>query len=78
MLHSQYCSPNINRDFNFETTEMFRTRSMNEVIQKYVQSLVGRSQGRKRLRRSRRRWEDNINIDLRVVGCDAGDWIDLD
>ena len=25
----------------------------------------------------RRRWEDNIKMDLRKVGCDAEDWIDL-
>ena len=26
---------------------------------------------------TRGRWEDNIKMDLREVGCDAGDWIDL-
>ena len=25
----------------------------------------------------RRRWEDNIKMDLREVGCDPGDLIDL-
>ena len=25
----------------------------------------------------RRRWEDNIKMDLREVGCNLGDWIDL-
>ena len=25
----------------------------------------------------RRRWEDNIKIDLREAGCGAGDWIDF-
>ena len=24
-----------------------------------------------------RRWEDNIKMDLREVGCDPGGWIDL-
>ena len=23
------------------------------------------------------RWEDNIKMDLREVGCDLGNWIDL-
>ena len=27
--------------------------------------------------RPRRRWEDNIKMDLREVGCDAGDWISI-
>ena len=25
----------------------------------------------------RRRWEGNIKMDLREVGCDPGEWIDL-
>ena len=29
------------------------------------------------LRRPRRRWEDNIKMDFREVGCDPGEWIDL-
>jgi hypothetical protein len=29
------------------------------------------------LGRSRRRWEDNIKIDLQEVGCGGMDWIDL-
>jgi hypothetical protein len=27
--------------------------------------------------RPRRRWVDNIKIDLREIGWDVGDWIDL-
>ena len=29
------------------------------------------------LGRPRRRWEDNIKMDLREVWCDSGDWIAL-
>jgi hypothetical protein len=29
------------------------------------------------LRRPRRRWEDNIKMDLREVGWGGADWIDL-
>jgi hypothetical protein len=39
--------------------------------------LVGSSKGKRPLRRSRRRWEDNIKIDLREVGWNAADWINL-
>ena len=39
--------------------------------------LVGKLEGRRPLVRPRRRWEDNIKIDLREVGCDPGDWIDF-
>jgi hypothetical protein len=38
---------------------------------------VGKAEGRRSLRRPRRRWVDNIKIDLREIGCDGVDWIDL-
>ena len=39
--------------------------------------LVGKPEGKRSLGRPRRRWEDSIKIDLREVGCDPGEWIDL-
>ncbi|KAJ4443652.1 hypothetical protein ANN_05327 [Periplaneta americana] len=39
--------------------------------------LVGRPEGKRPLGRPRRRWEDNIKMDLREVGYDDGDWINL-
>jgi hypothetical protein len=38
--------------------------------------LVGRPEGRRPLGRPRRRWEDNIKMNLQEVGW-AMDWIDL-
>ena len=38
---------------------------------------MGKPEGKRPLGRPRRRWEDNIEMDLRDVGCDSGDWIDL-
>ena len=38
---------------------------------------MGKPEGNSPLRRPRRRWEDNIKMDLREVGCDAGDWKDF-
>jgi hypothetical protein len=38
---------------------------------------VGKPEGRRPLRRPRRRWEDNIKMDLRQVGWEGADWIDL-
>ena len=38
--------------------------------------LVGK-EGKRPLERPRRRWEDNIRMDLREVDCDPGEWIDL-
>jgi len=38
--------------------------------------LVGKPEGKRPFGRLRRRWEDNIKMDLReVVGC--GDWMEL-
>jgi hypothetical protein len=37
--------------------------------------LVRRPEGRRPLGRPRRRWEDNIEMDLREIGCGDGDWI---
>ena len=39
--------------------------------------LVGKPEGKRPLRRPRRRWEDNIKMDLREVGGDCGDWMEL-
>ena len=39
--------------------------------------LVGKHEGKRPLGRLRRRWEENIWMDLREVGCDPGEWIDL-
>jgi hypothetical protein len=40
--------------------------------------LVGKPEGKRPLGRARRRWEDNIKIDLQEVGCGGMDyWIEL-
>ena len=39
--------------------------------------LVGKREEKRSLRRPRRRWEDNIKVDLMDVGWDAGDRIDI-
>jgi hypothetical protein len=39
--------------------------------------LVGRPEGRRPLGRPRRRWEDNIKMDLQEVGWVGMDWIEL-
>jgi len=38
--------------------------------------LVGKPEGKRPLGRPRRRWEDNIKMDLREVGG-VGDWMEL-
>jgi len=39
--------------------------------------LVGKPEGNGQLGRPKRRWEDNIKMDLQEVGCGCMDWIDL-
>jgi hypothetical protein len=39
--------------------------------------LVGKPEGKRPLGRQRRRWVDNIKMDLREIGWVGMDWIDL-
>ena len=40
-------------------------------------NLTGKPTGKRSLRRPRRRWEDNIRMDLEEIGINAGNWVDL-
>jgi len=39
--------------------------------------LMGKPEGNRPLGRPRRRWEDNIKMDLQEVGCGGTDWVEL-
>jgi hypothetical protein len=39
--------------------------------------LVGKPEGKRQMGTPRRRWEDNIKMDLQEVGCGGMDWIEL-
>ena len=39
--------------------------------------LVGKPEGKRRLGRPRRRWEDNIKTELQEVGGSCGDWMQV-
>jgi hypothetical protein len=39
--------------------------------------LVGKPEGKRPLGRLRRRWEDNIKMDVQEVGGGRGDWMEL-
>jgi hypothetical protein len=39
--------------------------------------LVGRPEGKRQLRKPKRRWESNIKVELQVVGSQGMNWIDL-
>jgi hypothetical protein len=48
-----------------------------EEKRKAYRLLVGKPEGKRPLGRPRRRWVDNIRMDLGEVGCSDVDWIDL-
>jgi len=43
----------------------------------YTGVLVRKPEGKRPLRRRRRRWEDNIKMDLQEVGCGGMAWMEL-
>jgi hypothetical protein len=40
-------------------------------------TLVGKPEGKRPLERTRHRWVDNIKTDLRQIGGEGMDWIDV-
>jgi hypothetical protein len=43
------------------------------VVHRFV---VGKREGKRPLGRPRRKWEDNIKMDLQEVGGDCGNWME--
>jgi hypothetical protein len=76
-LNDLYSSPNIIRVLKLRRMRWVgHVARMGEGRGAY-RILVGRPEGRRPLRRPRRRWEDNIKIDLQEVGWGGIDWIDM-
>jgi hypothetical protein len=45
--------------------------------QRRIQGLVGKPEGKRPLGRPRRRWEDNIKMELQELGYGGMDWIEM-
>ncbi|KAJ4440235.1 hypothetical protein ANN_08374 [Periplaneta americana] len=76
-LHALYSSPDIIRNIKSRRLKWAgHVARMGESRNAY-RVLVGRPEGKRPLGRPRRRWEDNIKMDLREVGYDDRDWINL-
>jgi hypothetical protein len=76
-LHGLYSSPNIVRviisrrmGWAGHVTRMGKGRGVYRVM-------VGRPEGKRPLGRPRRRWKDNIKLNLREIGIDGSNWIRL-
>ena len=78
-LNDLYCSPNIIRGDQIENNEIGGACSTygREEMRGVYRVLVGKPERKRPLARSRRRWEDNIKMDLQEVGCGGMDWIEL-
>jgi hypothetical protein len=57
--------------------EMVRACSTNGEKTNPYRLLVGEPEGKRPLERPRRRWVDNIKMDLREIGWGGMDWMDL-
>jgi len=76
-LNDLYSSPNIVRVIKSRRMRWAgHVARMGEKRRMY-RVLVGEPEGRRPLGRPRRRWLDNIRMDLQEVGCGYMDWIGL-
>ena len=76
-LHAFYSSLNIIRNLTSRRLRWAEHVARMEKSRNAYRVLVGKPEGKRPLGRPRGRWEDNIKMDLREVGCDPGEWIDL-
>ena len=76
-LNDLYCSPNIVRVIKSRRMRWAGHVASMEEGRGVHKVLVGKPEGKRPLGRPRRRWEDNIKMDLREVRRGCGDWMEL-
>jgi hypothetical protein len=76
-LHRLYSSPNIVRVIKSRRMRWAGHLARTGEGRGVYRVLVGRLEGKRPLGRPRRRWEDNIKMDLREIGIDRVNWIQL-
>jgi hypothetical protein len=76
-LHSLYSSPNIVRVIKSRRMRWAGYLGCMGEGRGVYRVLVGKPKGKRPLVRPRRKWEDNIKLDLREIGIDGANWIRL-
>jgi len=76
-LNNLYSSPNIVREIKSRRMRWAGNVARMGEGRGVYRVLVGKPDGRRPLGRPRLRWEDNIRMDLREVGCECVDWMEL-
>jgi hypothetical protein len=76
-LHKLYSSPNILKVIKSRRLRWAGYVARMKEGRGVYRVLVGRPEGKRPLERPRRRWQDNIKMDLRGMGMDGADWIRL-
>ena len=75
-LYSLYRSPNIVRVIKSRRLRWAGHVARMEVGRSAFKILTGKPTGKRPLGRPRRRWEDNIRMDLEEIDMNAGNWVD--
>ena len=76
-LNNLYSSPNTVRVIKSRRMRWVRHVAWIGERRGIYRVLVGKPEGKRPLGRPRRRWEDNIKMDLQEVECGGMDWIEL-
>jgi hypothetical protein len=77
LLHNLYSSPNIIRMIKSRRMKWAGHVARIKENRNAYRILVGKPEGERPLGRPRSRWVDNIKIDLREIGWNSVDWVDL-
>ena len=76
-LNDLYSSPNIVRVIKSRRMRWTGHVALMGEEREVYRFLVGKLEGRRPLGKPRRRWMDDIRMDLQEVGCRYMDWIEL-